>query len=64
MSNIHADDLEIKQTLVGLHRYQLRQLAEAITVIHRPRSEIIRDAVDLWLRGFKLKQDEEVSNDG
>jgi metal-responsive CopG/Arc/MetJ family transcriptional regulator len=53
---VDAEGLEIKQVLVGIHRYQWQRL-EKLCKEHRgsSRSEIVREALDLWLRGYDLQ---------
>ena len=50
MARVEVPGLRIKQILVGLHEYQIERLKSIAYVAGRSRSEIIREAVDLWLR--------------
>lgn len=52
-----ATGLEIKQVLVGLHRYQRNELARYSKALIRGRSDLIREAVDLWLRAKRIQDD-------
>lgn len=52
-----AEDAYIKQILVGLTHRQIADLEEMADDVRLPRSQIIRDAVDLVLRAyFKRKK--------
>lgn len=57
--------LELKNVIVGLHIYQLQQLQAFCEEEGVSRSEVIRNAVDLWLRAKQLSDEKkEVSDDG
>lgn len=55
---------EIKQVLCGIYRYQWTRLEEVCSVHNLTRSEIIREAIDLWLRGFDMHEAQEENADG
>ena len=57
MSKVTAPGLEIKNVLVGLQKYQIAALEEVCVKYRKNRSELIREAVDLFLAGVKLKED-------
>lgn len=50
--------LEIKNVIVGLYKYQLEQLRAFTESDGYSRSEMIRKAIDLWLRAYALKEGE------
>jgi metal-responsive CopG/Arc/MetJ family transcriptional regulator len=58
---VPAPGLEIKQVLCGMHKYQLERLNGLSDKHNRSRSELVREAIDLWLRGYDLNESKEES---
>lgn len=48
--------LELKNVIVGVYKYQLFQLSEFCKAEGVSRSEVIRNAIDLWMRAKALQE--------
>jgi len=59
---IEASGLEVKQVLVGIHKYQHEELERICWKHSATRSEVVREAIDLWIRCYKLKHNEDIEN--
>lgn len=62
MTKITAGGLEIKQVLVGINRYQYSELERICDKHSATRSEVVREAIDLWIRCYKIKHGEAVED--
>ena len=52
---VEASGLELKNVLIGIHRYQWDKLEELCSLLETSRAAIVREAIDLWLRAYDLK---------
>lgn len=59
-----AEDEYIKQILVGLQINIVQKLDKAAEELHLPRSQIVREAIDIWLRAYeRAKEAKDGSSD-
>lgn len=56
MPRVATEGLEVVQVLVGIYRYQRQTLDEILNKEGRSRSEVVREALELWLRAHKLQE--------
>lgn len=63
MTRIDTKGLEIKNIFVGLYKYQIEALDDLRSKHGRSRADIIREAVDLLLKGISLKDSREREKD-
>jgi len=50
------DGTDIKQVLTGLRENQIAELEVICVETRRSRAEIIREAIDLWMRAFAMSK--------
>lgn len=54
MAKVPSSGLEIKNVLIGLYKYQIEDLDKLREKYRRSRTELVREAVDLLLRGEEI----------
>lgn len=62
-TRVDAGGLEIKNVLVGIYRYQFQRMEDLCVLEKTSRAAIIREAIDLWLRAYALKENKEAMPD-
>lgn len=63
MPKIQADGLELVQVITGIHRYQREKLEEFAIKYGKSRAELIREAIDLLVRGEERREARNVEHE-